>query len=64
MRKNLGAKLELHPMPLIVVGTVKETLVDEKYLREDGSIDYEMMAPIMFAGQRRYYKIGSAVKGY
>lgn len=43
------------------IGTVKETLVDECYLRENGSIDYEKMAPIMFAGQKYYYKIGAAI---
>lgn len=48
----------------IFIANVADTVVDEAYLREDGSIDYEKMAPILFAGQKSYYKAGSAVKGH
>ena len=39
MQKNIGSKLALYPMPLLVIGT----MVDEK-----GKIDYTKFSPVLF----------------
>lgn len=47
------------------IAKVAETLVDERYLEGDKArVDFEAMAPVMFAGQRLYYKVGQAVEAY
>jgi len=45
----------------IFIAKIRESLVDEKYPGADGSIDYEKMAPLLFAGQKHYYKMGQKV---
>jgi flavin reductase (DIM6/NTAB) family NADH-FMN oxidoreductase RutF len=46
----------------IFIARVAETLVDEKYLQEDGSIDYAKMAPVMFVAQKHHYVLGTECK--
>lgn len=46
----------------IFICKVSETLIDERYLKLNGVIDYEKMAPILFASQKHYYKMGEEIK--
>jgi len=46
----------------IFIAKVTETFVDEKYLREDGSIDYQKMAPVLFVAQKHHYTVGAESK--
>ena len=52
MQKNIGSKLALYPMPLLVIGTIVEkidnTYVQEENLDESGKIDYTKFSPVLF----------------